>query len=68
MALVEEFLRREEKRVKPVIVEKGKAPVKEVVSTGDKVNLKELPVMRHTKFGGNESGKNWVFWWAVLSL
>lgn len=52
MALVEEFLKREDKRVKPVIVEQDKAPVKEVICTGDRVNLKGLPIMRHYEMDG----------------
>lgn len=48
----EECLRREEKRIKPVVVEKHEAPVKEVISTGADVDLYELPIMRHHEMDG----------------
>jgi len=52
MTLVKEFLKREEEKVKPVVVKKEEAPVKEVIWTKDKVNLKKLPVMRHYEMDG----------------
>ncbi len=39
-------LLREEKR-KPVVVSKSEAPVREVIKTGDQINLFELPVTVH---------------------
>jgi len=42
-----EYARREEQRVAPEIVSEEDAPVKEVVRTGDQVDLRELPIVRH---------------------
>lgn len=42
-----EYARREEQRVAPEIVSDEDAPVKEVVRTGDQVDLRELPIVRH---------------------
>lgn len=52
MELVEEVLRREKTLKKPVVVSKKDAPVKDIIKTGDKVDLKELPVMRHYEMDG----------------
>ena len=48
----EECLRREEKRIKPVVVGRSDAPVKEVVVTGASVDVYELPIMRHHEMDG----------------
>ncbi|MCH8056142.1 MAG: UbiD family decarboxylase [Deltaproteobacteria bacterium] len=50
--LAVECLRREEKRLKPVVVNKTEAPVKEVIHTGSEVDLYELPLMRHHEMDG----------------
>lgn len=50
--LAEECLRREEKPVKPVVVDRGAAPVKQVVKVGDEVDLTEFPIMRHHEMDG----------------
>ncbi len=50
--MARECLRREEKRIKPVIVDKSEAPVKEVIRTGSEVDLFELPLMRHHEMDG----------------
>src|SRR6266852_1937708 len=42
-----EYARREEQRVAPEIVNASDAPAKEVVQTGDQVDLRELPMVRH---------------------
>jgi len=48
----EECLRREEGRIKPIVVAKGEAPVKEVIRRGAEVDLYELPIMRHHEMDG----------------
>ena len=45
--MARECLRREANRIPPMIVEKSAAPVKEVIRTGENVDLHELPLMRH---------------------
>jgi 2,5-furandicarboxylate decarboxylase 1 len=50
--LVEELLKREEKKLKPVVIGKKEAPVKEVIHTGDEVDLMELPIMKHYEMDG----------------
>ncbi|MFQ5852974.1 MAG: UbiD family decarboxylase [Candidatus Binatia bacterium] len=47
-----ECLRREDKKLKPIIVDKNEAPVKEVIHAGSDVDLFELPVMRHHELDG----------------
>jgi UbiD family decarboxylase len=50
--MARECLRREAQRIPPIIVEKGAAPVKEVIKTGADVDLYELPLMRHHEMDG----------------
>ena len=50
--MARECLRREANRIPPIIVEKSAAPVKEVVRTGENVDLFELPLMRHHEMDG----------------
>jgi UbiD family decarboxylase len=50
--MARECLRREANRVPPIIVEKSAAPVKEVVRTGENVDLHQLPLMRHHEMDG----------------
>ncbi len=50
--MAEECIRREEKKLKPVIVDRSVAPVKEVVRRGAEVDLYELPIMRHHEMDG----------------
>jgi len=50
--MARECLRREAKRIPPIIVEKSAAPVKELVRTGENVDLHELPLMRHHEMDG----------------
>lgn len=50
--LGEECLRREAKPIKPVVVEKRDAPVKQIVQVGDAADLYELPIMRHHDMDG----------------
>jgi UbiD family decarboxylase len=50
--MARECLRREANRIPPVIVEKSAAPVKEVMRTGENVDLYELPLMRHHEMDG----------------
>jgi phenylphosphate carboxylase alpha subunit len=53
--LIEEYLRRRQKQIKPVLVSTG--PCKENVHTGDDVNLLEFPVpMQHEGDGGRYLG------------
>ena len=47
MALSLEFSKREVQSVKPVVVSKKEAPVKEVIKRGDDVDVKELPAGRY---------------------
>jgi UbiD family decarboxylase len=42
-----EYARREERRIAPETVEAAAAPVKQIVRTGDEVDLRELPIVRH---------------------
>ena len=50
--MARECLRREANRVPPIIVEKSAAPVKEVMQTGENVDLHDLPLMRHHEMDG----------------
>jgi len=45
--MARECLRREAGSFGPVIVSKDAAPVKEIIQTGDQVDLYELPLLRH---------------------
>lgn len=42
-----EYARREERLLEPEIVDTADAPVKAHVSTGDEVDLRDLPIVRH---------------------
>lgn len=50
--MARECLRRESSKIGPVIVSKDSAPVKEVIQTGDQVDLYELPLLRHHEMDG----------------
>ena len=50
--MARECLRREANRIPPIIVEKSAAPVKEVMRTGENVDLHDLPLMRHHEMDG----------------
>jgi UbiD family decarboxylase len=50
--MARECLRREARRIPPVVVEKSDAPVKEVRQTGENVDLYALPLMRHHEMDG----------------
>jgi UbiD family decarboxylase len=45
--------------IPPVMVERDKAPCKQVIKTGDQVNLAEIPILRYNPQDG-EGGKNFV--------
>ncbi len=47
MELSLEYYRRRSNQIKPKVVDKKEAPVKEVIQTGDKVDLWQLPVVTH---------------------
>ena len=47
LSLSLEYSRRTEKQIEPLIVTRKKAPVKEVIKTGDNVDLSALPIVRH---------------------
>lgn len=47
-----EFARRAQNLIKPVIVSKEEAPVKEVIKVGDAVDLRDLPVVTHHEMDG----------------
>ncbi len=48
----EECYKREERRIKPVVVNRAEAPVKEIVKIGDEADLTEFPIMRHHYMDG----------------
>ena len=48
-----EFARRCNHAIKPVVVSRKEAPVKEVVKTGQSLDLRELPVLTHHEMDGN---------------
>jgi len=50
--MARECLRREATRIGPVIVSKDAAPVKEIIQTGDQVDLYALPLLRHHEMDG----------------
>jgi UbiD family decarboxylase len=47
-----EYSRREGKPVAPEIIDKNEAPVKEMVFTGENVDLRKLPIVRHHDMDG----------------
>jgi UbiD family decarboxylase len=50
--MARECLRREAASIGPVIVGKDAAPVKEVIQTGDRVDLYDLPLLKHHEMDG----------------
>src|SRR5215475_5083112 len=50
--MAEKCLEMEEHRIRPTIVDKKNAPVKETSMTGKKVHLYEMPIMRHHEMHG----------------
>ena len=50
--MARECLRREAGKIGPVIVSKDAAPVKEIIQTGDHVDLYELPLLKHHEMDG----------------
>jgi 2,5-furandicarboxylate decarboxylase 1 len=50
--MARECLRREAGRIGPVIVSREAAPVKEIIRSGDQVDLYELPLLRHHEMDG----------------
>jgi len=50
--IAEKCLEMEEKRVKPIVVAKNEAPVKEVINVGKDADLYDLPVLRHHYMDG----------------
>ncbi len=42
-----EYARREQQRLAPQIIASAEAPVKQVVTTGEAVDLRDLPIVRH---------------------
>lgn len=50
--MARECLRREAGKIGPVIVSRDAAPVKEIVQTGDAVDLYELPLLKHHEMDG----------------
>jgi 2,5-furandicarboxylate decarboxylase 1 len=47
-----EFARRSQVRIKPVVVARDEAPVKQVIKTGEEVDLRDLPVVTHHEMDG----------------
>jgi UbiD family decarboxylase len=50
--MARECLRREAEKIGPVIVSENAAPVKEIIQTGDAVDLYELPLLKHHEMDG----------------
>lgn len=50
--MTEVCLEREEHRIPPIIIDKDKAPVKEVVKSGRDVDIYQIPIMRHHYMDG----------------
>jgi UbiD family decarboxylase len=50
--MAREVLHREAHRLPPIIVDKSAAPVKEIIQIGERVDLFELPLMRHHEMDG----------------
>ena len=50
--LSRECLRREAGKIGPVLVSRQSAPVKQIVQTGEQVDLYELPLLRHHEMDG----------------
>ncbi|MGZ8436869.1 MAG: UbiD family decarboxylase domain-containing protein [Candidatus Binatia bacterium] len=50
--MARECLRREAGKIGPLIVSKDAAPVKEIIRTGDQVDLYELPLLKHHEMDG----------------
>ena len=50
--MARECLRREAAKIGPVIVSKESAPVKEIIRTGEAVDLYELPLLKHHEMDG----------------
>ncbi len=50
--MARECLRREAGKIGPVVVSKEAAPVKEIIQTGDQVNLYDLPLLKHHEMDG----------------
>jgi 2,5-furandicarboxylate decarboxylase 1 len=50
--MARECLRREAGRIGPVIVNREAAPVKEIIQSGEQVDLYELPLLRHHEMDG----------------
>ena len=50
--MARECLRRESGKTGPVIVNKDAAPVKEIIQTGEAVDLYELPLLKHHDMDG----------------
>ena len=50
--MARECMRREAAGIGPVIVSKDAAPVKEIIQTGDQVDLYALPLLRHHEMDG----------------
>lgn len=51
-ALGLEYARREAGRKTPIVLSKSEAPVKQVVKTGDDIDLREFPIVRHHYMDG----------------
>ncbi|MDI7258476.1 MAG: UbiD family decarboxylase [Thermodesulfobacteriota bacterium] len=50
--IIERMLERQTKTVKPLNIPKEEAPVKEVIVTGDDLDLRNLPIVRHVDMDG----------------
>lgn len=53
MELVKEYMALEGRKIKPVVIDRSEAPVKEVVLVGEQADLDEMPIVRHFEMDGN---------------
>lgn len=53
MELVREYMERENNPIDPLVISPSDAPVKEMVFAGAKLDLRELPILRHFEMDGN---------------
>ncbi len=50
--IIERMLERQTKSIKPLLVSKDDAPVKEVIKIGEDLDLRDLPIVRHVDMDG----------------
>lgn len=50
--IIERMLERQTKSIKPLVIPKDDAPVKEVIKIGEGLDLRDLPIVRHVDMDG----------------